>query len=93
MKRDTKQHILVGLTLIVLRCGLATCAESNESNVVLVTIDTLRADHLGCYGYTSGDTPNIDKLAAAGTRFVYAYAQAPFTLPSHASLLTSTLPM
>lgn len=93
MKRDTKQHILIGLTLIVLRCGLATCAESNELNVVLVTIDTLRADHLGCYGYSSGDTPNIDKLAAAGTRFVYAYAQVPFTLPSHASLLTSTLPM
>ncbi len=66
---------------------------ANTLNVVLVTIDTLRADHLGCYGYKATETANIDRLAAEGTRFVYTYAQVPFTLPSHASMFTSTYPM
>jgi choline-sulfatase len=71
----------------------ASGAAANNLNVVLVTIDTLRADHLGCYGYTGVETPNIDRLAAGGTKFVYTYAQVPFTLPSHASMFTSTYPM
>jgi arylsulfatase A-like enzyme/Tfp pilus assembly protein PilF len=66
---------------------------ANNLNVILVTIDTLRADHLGCYGDTGAETPNIDRIAAEGTRFTYTYAQVPFTLPSHASLFTSTYPM
>src|SRR5215467_15111732 len=62
-------------------------------NVVLITIDTLRADHVGCYGYKQVKTPNIDGLAAAGTRFERAFAVVPVTLPSHASMLTGTYPM
>lgn len=56
-------------------------------NLVLVTVDTLRADHLGCYGGPAA-TPAIDRLAASGLRFEDATATAPTTLPSHASILS-----
>jgi arylsulfatase A-like enzyme/cytochrome c-type biogenesis protein CcmH/NrfG len=62
-------------------------------NVILITIDTLRADHVGCYGYKQIKTPNIDSLAAEGTRFERAFAVVPVTLPSHSSMLTGTYPM
>ena len=62
-------------------------------NVVLITIDTLRADHVGCYGYKQIKTPNIDGLAADGARFERAFAVVPVTLPSHSSMLTGTYPM
>jgi choline-sulfatase len=62
------------------------------ANVLLVTIDTLRADYLGCYGRDSIATPNIDKLAARGVRFSQAIAQVPLTAPSHASILTGAYP-
>jgi arylsulfatase A-like enzyme/Flp pilus assembly protein TadD len=62
-------------------------------NVVLITIDTLRADHVGCYGYKQIKTPNIDGLAADGARFKRAFAVVPVTLPSHTSMLTGTYPM
>jgi arylsulfatase A-like enzyme/Flp pilus assembly protein TadD len=61
------------------------------ANVLLVTIDTLRADRLGAYGATHA-TPSLDALAAAGVRFTRAYAHAVMTLPSHASLLTGQVP-
>jgi len=61
-------------------------------NIILITIDTLRADRLGCYGYSGADTPNIDRLAADGIRFKTTVAQVPLTLPSHATILTGTLP-
>jgi arylsulfatase A-like enzyme/Flp pilus assembly protein TadD len=62
-------------------------------NVVLISIDTLRADHIGCYGYKQIKTPNIDALAADGVRFDRAFAVVPVTLPSHSSILTGTYPM
>ena len=62
-------------------------------NVVLITIDTLRADHVGCYGDNQIKTPNIDSLAADGARFERAFAVVPVTLPSHSSMLTGTFPM
>src|SRR5262245_25796225 len=61
-------------------------------NVVLVTLDTLRADRLGCYGYTGGATPHIDELASKGVLFEQATATVPLTLPSHCSILTGLLP-
>ncbi len=60
--------------------------------VVLVSIDTLRADHLGCYGYARPTSPAIDRLAAEGTLFEDAMTPAPWTLPAHASLLTGLYP-
>jgi arylsulfatase A-like enzyme/Flp pilus assembly protein TadD len=62
-------------------------------NVVFITIDTLRADHLGCYGDKQIHTPNIDALAADGTRFERAYTAVPVTLPSHTVIFTGTYPM
>src|SRR5262245_49688974 len=61
-------------------------------NVLLITLDTTRADRLGCYGYTSAQTPNLDALAQSGTRFNNAVTHVPLTRPSHASILTGTLP-
>ncbi len=57
--------------------------------IVLISIDTLRADHVGCYGYGKDTTPNIDALAADGALFSNVYAPSSWTLPSHVSLLTS----
>ena len=58
-------------------------------NIILISVDTLRADHLGCYGYERETTPHIDALASDGVTFLNAYASSPWTLPSHISLLTS----
>src|SRR6202047_5683838 len=71
----------------------AKAAGNRAPNVVVITIDTLRADHLGCYGYKQIRTPNIDALAADGVRFESAFAVVPVTLPSHSSMLTGTYPM
>lgn len=62
-------------------------------NVLLVTVDTLRADFLGCYGSTKVATPNVDALAAEGVRFRTAVAPAPLTLPSHCTILTGKYPL
>ncbi|MEZ5292931.1 MAG: sulfatase-like hydrolase/transferase [Vicinamibacterales bacterium] len=62
------------------------------ANVLLVTIDTLRADVVGAYGHPGGLTPHLDRLAAEGARFETAYAHVPLTLPSHTSLMTGAYP-
>ena len=59
---------------------------------MLVTIDTLRADHVGCYGSADAETPNLDRLAAEGLRFDDARSHVPLTAPSHATILTGVLP-
>lgn len=61
-------------------------------NVVLVTLDTVRADHLHCYGYAKVKTPNLDALASRGVLFEKAVAQTPLTQPSHASMFTGENP-
>jgi arylsulfatase A-like enzyme len=61
-------------------------------NVVLIIVDSLRADHLGCYGHDRDTSPNIDALAKQGVRFTRAFSQAPWTTPSIGSLLTSQYP-
>jgi arylsulfatase A-like enzyme/Flp pilus assembly protein TadD len=68
-------------------------AESVEPNVVVITIDTLRADHLGCYGYRALPTPHIDDLARSSARFTRAFTPVPITLPAHAALFTGSFPM
>jgi len=64
-----------------------------DLDVVLVSIDTLRADHLGSYGYPRPTSPHLDQLAERGVVFERAMAHAPSTLPSHVSIFTSTLPI
>jgi arylsulfatase A-like enzyme/predicted Zn-dependent protease len=63
-----------------------------DLNVILVTLDTTRADRLGCYGFRNVETPTIDLFALRGVRFERCYAQTPLTLPSHTTLMTGTLP-
>ena len=60
--------------------------------MLLVTLDTTRADRLGCYGYAAGLTPHLDGLAASGVRFDAAYSPSPMTLPAHTTLLTGLEP-
>src|SRR6266403_1061617 len=81
------------LTALTAFCATAQTPAKPAPNVVLITVDTLRADHIGCYGYKQIKTPNIDGLAADGERFDRAFAVVPVTLPSHSSMLTGTYPM
>jgi arylsulfatase A-like enzyme/Flp pilus assembly protein TadD len=87
----TKRLVAISTLLILGASGAA--AEWPAYNVVLITIDTLRPDHLRCYGYTSIETPNIDKLAGEGARFTQAFTPVPITLPAHTSLLTGMFPL
>ena len=94
------------LLLVVLAAMPAGCSKKRASPapkpparrvdapcILLITMDTTRADHLGCYGYAGAKTPNLDALAKEGVMFTRAYCQTPMTLPSHASILTGLYPM
>lgn len=79
-------------------CGSAAKNESQENikkrgNIFLITIDTIRADHLSCYGYPRKTTPFIDQLAGKGVMFQNAYAPSASTSPAHATIFTSYYPM
>ena len=65
---------------------------AKDLNVLLITLDTTRADYLGCYGRASARTPNIDRLAREGTLFTRCTTCSPLTLPSHSSILTAVHP-
>jgi arylsulfatase A-like enzyme len=84
------------VALLFLSCGTTSevtpPASPGKPNVLLVTIETLRSDHVGIYGYSRNTTPNLDRLARQGAWFRTAVAQAPFTLPSIASLMTGRTP-
>jgi arylsulfatase A-like enzyme/Tfp pilus assembly protein PilF len=73
---------------------LLSCPSSSQKvrNVLLLSIDTCRADHLGCYGHPGSTTPNIDRIAEEGVVFSNAYSPVPMTLPAHSSMLTGTDP-
>jgi arylsulfatase A-like enzyme/Tfp pilus assembly protein PilF len=71
---------------------MAAATAAPRPNLVLITVDTLRADHLGCYGYKSIRTPNMDRLASEGVRFETVVSQVPLTLPSHCTIMTGTYP-
>jgi arylsulfatase A-like enzyme/Tfp pilus assembly protein PilF len=62
-------------------------------NVILISVDTLRPDHLGCYGYPAATSPNIDRLASEGVVFEDAMSSAPLTLPTHTTILTGLYPI
>ena len=81
------------LLLLASACGWMQRPRSAAGfNLLLVTLDTVRADHVGAYGYRDGETPNLDRLAAEGVRFAEASSPVPLTLPSHASILSGLLP-
>ncbi|MDH3254332.1 MAG: sulfatase-like hydrolase/transferase [Acidobacteriota bacterium] len=72
--------------------SVATATTAKPHNLLLITIDTLRADYLSCNGSTVVRTPHLDRLAAGGVNFTRARAPVPLTLPSHASILTGNYP-
>lgn len=96
MGRQSRRSIRAPSILIILL--LASCsrqsipAPSRDTPVILISIDTLRSDHLPVYGYSGVKTPNIDALRADSILYERAYSQVPLTLPSHATILTGMLP-
>ena len=97
--KRTRRTRLAGLALALgWAAALPTCGCSSREtplvhpNVILVTLDTTRADHLGCYGYGRPTSPNIDRLAGESVVYTRAFATSSWTLPSHASLFTGKLP-
>lgn len=73
--------------------GFAACSRpAARPHVILVSIDTLRADHLSCYGYARETSPFLDRLAARGLLFEHAFSSAPWTLPAHMTMLTGLFP-
>lgn len=91
--RNRLRIAVIGLALVGLAWGAFVWLRPGRPiNILLVTLDTTRADRLHCYGYQPGETPNLDALAQRGVLFERAYAPAPMTLPSHTSMLTGLWP-
>ena len=90
--------VLAGAAALVVFAGVCwVFAHSRRlrhwpDNVLLITLDTTRADRLGCYGYAGAETPALDNLARGGVRFSRAYTHVPLTLCSHATMMTGLLP-
>lgn len=86
-------RVFVGFCLVLLTLGGSlVVAQETQPNVVFITVDTLRADHLSSWGYHLKTSPNIDKLAADGMRYENAYTVTSRTAPSHYSMFTSRYP-
>ena len=83
---------LAGLILIGLAYGGWILLRPGPINLILITLDTTRADRIGCYGYQAAETPRLDALAKRGVLFERAYAPGPMTSPSHTSMLTGLWP-
>jgi arylsulfatase A-like enzyme len=83
---------LAALLLLLLATAACSGRLGNVSRVVVVTLDTTRADRIGCYGYDKAATANLDRLAEEGVLFEQAVAQAATTLPSHCTIFTGLYP-
>jgi arylsulfatase A-like enzyme len=101
MMSGPTRWLLAGALALALGCGGApdpaeparpSAPKPPRPNVLLISLDTVRADHLGCYGYPKGLTPNLDRFARDAVVFTGCRSQAPWTLPSHMALFTSMLP-
>jgi len=94
-KKGISLYFIVIMLVLTGSIRIAYCMSrpGNSLNLILITIDTLRSDHLGCYGHDAIKTPNIDGLAHNGTLFTNAYSPSPLTFPSHVSLMTGQYPI
>jgi arylsulfatase A-like enzyme/Tfp pilus assembly protein PilF len=92
-KKKLLPIVLLILAASVLFFLLRKRAPETAWNVLLITLDTTRADHIGAYGYKTAQTPNIDRLARQGVRFENGYTSVPLTLPSHSTLFTGRYPI
>ena len=94
--RDRRRLVSIALatliTALAVGCNRGSATEDRAENAILISIDTLRPDHLHCYGYERPTSPAIDDLAASGVRFEDVTTPCPWTLPSHVSMLTGMYP-
>jgi arylsulfatase A-like enzyme len=92
---ELREIVRIGAAFLCL-AALVACRPARPPspgpNAILISIDTLRADHLGCYGYARLTSLHLDRFAAGGAIFERAVAESPWTMPSHASLLTGLAP-
>jgi arylsulfatase A-like enzyme/Flp pilus assembly protein TadD len=96
-KKQLFSWLLCGLVLVIVVAAVwffrsATVSSKDIHHVLLISIDTCRADYLSCYGYHRPTTPNIDNLSEQSVLFKNVVSAAPITLPSHSSMLTGTIP-
>jgi len=91
-RRSPTACLLLPGILLGLAVSCRARPAQRPTSLLLVTIDTLRADRVGCYGHAGAHTPNLDRLCSTGVVFENAFAPAPVTLPSHASILTGVHP-
>jgi membrane-anchored protein YejM (alkaline phosphatase superfamily) len=92
LNKRQKIFIIPLFSIIVISIIFLKLQGSPQPNILLITTDALRPDHLGCYGYKRDTSPNIDKLAEEGVKFTQAITQGPWTGPSITSFFTSTYP-
>lgn len=93
--KQNGKSLLLLVAVLVVAASLAWFLLSGKPeirNVLLISLDTTRADHLGCYGFQKSTTPNIDAIAEDGTLFEHAVTPVGLTLPSHSSVFTGTYP-
>jgi len=87
-----RRPLLIVVALLAFSCHRAVPGGSNQIPVILITIDTLRSDHLPAYGYRNVETPAIDAFRGDAILFERAYSHVPLTLPSHSTMFTGRLP-
>lgn len=87
-----KNPVSVPLLAVAVLAG-AACSRTPPTNLLVVTLDTTRADRLGCYGYEGARTPHLDRLASSGTLFEQCWTAVPITTPSHSTIFTGTYPL
>jgi hypothetical protein len=83
----------IGILCALVLLASSGCSPTRPRNLILVRVDTLRADYLSCYGSKRASTPGFDRIARNGVLFENATTVAPMTLPAHASLLTGVSPL
>jgi arylsulfatase A-like enzyme len=89
---STDLRVRCGAALLLFASAAVACGQNAPRHAVLITVDTLRADRIGAYGYAAARTPNLDRFAREAVRFERAYAHSSKTLPSVATLMTGQLP-
>ncbi len=87
-----RTFLILGMTVVLLAMLVFWLRPRSRPHLLVITLDTTRADRLGCYGYSQARTPALDSLAAAGLLCERAYTVAPLTLPAHTSLFTGLFP-